>query len=154
MALQRLTEYLGNHQVRYSTISHTAAYTSQQIAATAHIPGKMLAKTVIVKLDGKLAMVVIPAHRRIDLKWLRESTGHRQAEIAREYEFAGNFPGCETGAMPPFGNLYGMDVYVDEELTHDKNIAFNAGTHSELIQMAYSDFEHLVKPRLLTEPHH
>ena len=105
----------------------------------------------MVKLDGKLAMVAVPSNLRIDFDALRETTGARAIELAHEDEFADLFPGCETGAMPPFGNLYGVHVYVAPELAREPLIAFNAGTHSELMELAYDDFEQLVRPRVLVE---
>lgn len=144
-----LKEYLDDHQVTYSVIQHTPAYTAPEIAATSHIPGKLLAKVVIVKLDGRFAMVVEPANRRVNLKSLEDLLGGRKVELASEYEFKDRFPDCELGAMPPFGNLYDMDVYVDEVFTKDNQIAFNAGNHTELIKMSFADFEKLVNPNIL-----
>jgi len=147
--LSKVRAFLDDHKVKYVVISHSKAYTAQGIAAIAHISGKDLAKTVIVKLDGDLAMAVLPASYQVDLEALRRHTGVREAELATENEFKRHFPDCETGAMPPFGNLYGIPVYVDGSLTEDNEIAFNAGSHYELIKMAYADFEHLVKPEVM-----
>lgn len=149
MLATRLKEYLDSHQVQYATISHAPAYTAGEIAAEAHISGKMLGKTVMVKLDGKLAMAVLPADRKIDFQLLKEATGADQVELAHEQEFRDQFPDCEVGAMPPFGNLYGMDVYVEEALSWDDVIGFNAGTHSEIVKLAYKDFENLVHPKVV-----
>jgi Ala-tRNA(Pro) deacylase len=107
-----------------------------------------MAKTVIVKLDGALAMAVLPASFQVDLEALRAAAGAKEASLATEAEFKDNFPGCETGAMPPFGHLYGMPVYVDESLSKDKEIVFNAGTHRELFRLAYDDFARLAEPRV------
>lgn len=150
MPVKKLREFLDRHQIKYVTISHSQAFTAQQIAASAHIPGKELAKTVIVKLDGKMAMAVLPASFQVDFELLKEATGARRVELADEEEFKYLFPQCEVGAMPPFGNLYDMEVYVAESLTEDREIAFNAGSHTELIRMAYIDFERLVQPKVLT----
>jgi Ala-tRNA(Pro) deacylase len=120
------------------------------VAASAHVPGKALAKTVIIKIDGKMAMAVLPANRKVVVQDLREITGAERVQFATEVEFKNLFPDCETGAMPPFGNLYGMDVYVAPSLAEDEEIAFNAGTHTELIKMSYKDFERLVKPKVLS----
>jgi Ala-tRNA(Pro) deacylase len=149
MSLNRLRSYLDKNHVRYVVISHSKAYTAQGIAAIAHISGKELAKTVILKLDGALAMAVLPASYQVDLRALKKATGVKSAELASEREFKQAFPDCETGAMSPFGNLYGMPVYVDEALTEDKEIAFNACSHLELIRLAYSDFERLAQPLTL-----
>lgn len=148
MPLRVLNRFLDDHGIRYVTIRHSPAFTAQQIAASAHIPGKEIAKTVMVRIDGKLAMAVLPGSLKIDLDRLREVAGAEVVEIATEKEFADLFPECETGAMPPFGNLYSMDVYVAESLSEDEEIAFNAGTHTELLKLAYRDFESLVTPTL------
>lgn len=149
MALASLTEYLDTHNIAYVVISHSPAYTAQGIAGLAHIPGKELAKTVIVKLDGKLAMAVIPAKFHVDLVLLRKAARAKMAVLACEDEFKDRFPECETGAMPPFGNLFSLEVFADDSLEKDKEIAFNAGTHRELIRMAWDDFKRLVKPTVI-----
>jgi Ala-tRNA(Pro) deacylase len=146
MPVNTLTKFLDDNKVKYVTIRHSIAYTAQQIAESAHIPGDEIAKTVMVKLDDSLAMAVLRATDKVDLDLLRGAAGAAKAELATEDQFQGMFPGVEPGAMPPFGNLYGMAVYVDEGLTRDLRIAFNAGTHSELIQLDYADFERLVRP--------
>jgi Ala-tRNA(Pro) deacylase len=149
MPVKRLKEFLDSHNMKYVTISHSRAFTAQETATSAHIPRKELAKTVMVKADGKMAMAVLPASYKVDFDLLKKATGSGKIEIADEEEFKGLFPGCEVGAMPPFGNLYGMDVFVAKSLTEDEEIAFNAGSHRELVRMAYKDFEGLVKPRVL-----
>jgi Ala-tRNA(Pro) deacylase len=149
MSLNTLKDYLDFHNVEYITISHSRAFTAQTIAASAHVRGKELAKTVIVRIDGKLAMVVLPATYRINSEQLKITTGSDKVEIAHEYEFKDKFPDCEVGAMPPFGNLYGLDVYVAESLAEDEEIAFNACSHTQLIRMKYKDFDDLVKPKIL-----
>ena len=149
MPIKTLKEFLDKNNIEYITIRHSLAYNAQRIAATTHIPGKELAKTVMVKLDGRMAMAVLPASYLINLRLLKETTGAKKVEIANEMEFKHLFPECEVGAMPPFGNLYDMEVYVAESLAEDEEIAFNAGTHVELIRMAYADFERLVKPVVL-----
>ena len=149
MPLNKLRMFLDSHHVKYVVISHSKAFTAQGIAAVSHISGKELAKTVIVKLDGALGMAVLPASFQVDLLALKKAVGVRTADLASEREFKQHFPDCETGAMPPFGNLYGIPVYVDETLTRDKEIAFNAGSHYELIKLAYADFEQLVQPLVL-----
>ena len=150
MPVKQLKEFLDREKVKYISIIHSTAYTAQEVAASAHITGKELAKTIIVELDGEMAMVVLPANRKIVLQDLREVTGSDQVKFASEEEFRERFPGCETGAMPPFGNLYGMDVYIAEGLANQDEIAFNAGSHTEVIRMAYSDFERLVRPKVLS----
>jgi len=148
MALASLMEYLDRHNVRYVVITHSPAFTAQGVAGMAHIPGKELAKTVMVKLDGKLIMAVVPAMLHIDLALLKKAANAGTAAVATEDEFRLRFPECETGAMPPFGNLYGMPVFVDESLAKDKEIAFNAGTHRELVRMSWEDYRSLVEPKI------
>lgn len=146
MPASRVKELLDSHGMKYVVIKHSPAYTAQEIAASAHVPGKELAKTVMVRLDGKLAMAVVPASQRVDLQKLAAVAGAQRAELATEDEFAGVFPGCEVGAMPPFGNLYGIPVYVSDALSECEEIAFNAGTHRELLRMRYDDYARLVNP--------
>lgn len=148
MPVKQLKEFLDKEKVKYVSIIHSPAYTAQEVAASAHIPGKELAKVVIVQLDGQMAMAVLPANRKIVLQDLREVTGSDQVKFASEEQFRQKFPGCETGAMPPFGNLYGMEVYLAEVLLGLENIAFNAGSHTEVIRMSFKDFERLVHPRV------
>ena len=149
MPIARVRDFLDANHVRYSALQHSKAYTAQGIAAITHIPGRELAKTVIVKLDGELAMAVLPSSRWVDLAALKQETGAAKVELAGEFDFDSRFPDCETGAMPPFGNLYGMPVLVDASLAEDEEIAFNAGSHYEVIRMKYRDFASLVKPRVL-----
>jgi len=146
---QEVRRFLDKHNIQYVTIIHSPAYTAQGIAAAAHVVGRELAKTVMVKVGGKMAMAVLPAPFKVNFDLLREAIGSSHVELATEKEFEGMFPDCEVGAMPPFGNLYGMDVYVAETLAEDDEIAFNAGTHTELIRMNYRDFEQLVNPKIL-----
>lgn len=149
MACAKLQEYLDTHHVKYVSIKHSPAFTAQELAASAHIPGEDVAKTVVVKMDGVMAMVVLPAPEMVRINHLREVTGAQEVRLASEGEFKARFPDCEVGAMPPFGNLYEMATFVDERLARDHEIAFNAGTHTELIRMAYRDFEELVEPKVL-----
>ncbi len=148
MPARKLKEFLDKERIKYVSITHSAAFTAQEIAAAAHVPGRILAKTVIVNIDGRPAMAVLPADKRIVLEDLRGAAGAQEIRFATEDEFKALFPDCEIGAMPPFGNLYGLDVYVAEPLTEEDQIAFNAGTHTELIKLAYRDFERLVKPKV------
>ncbi len=149
MPLRKLKDFLDSKDIKYVTISHSTAYTANEVAASAHISGKELAKTVMVKIDGKMTMTVLPASYKVDFGLLQEAVGASKAELASEQEFQDMFPGCEIGAMPPFGNLYGMEVFVDESLCEDEEIAFNAGSHTELIRLSYKDFEKLVKPKVV-----
>ena len=144
-----LKEFLDNNDIKYVSIMHSLAFTSTDIAKSAHVPSKEMAKTVIVKIDNKLAMAVVPANIKVNLPLLKQALNSEQLELATEQEFTKHFSDCEVGAMPPFGNLYNMDVYVAEDLTTDKQITFNAGSHLEVIQMDYSDYEALVKPQFI-----
>lgn len=148
MPVDRLRQYLEENHVRYVTMSHSPAFTAQEIAAAAHVPGRELAKTVMVKLDGKMAMVVLPAPDKVSANRLKEVSGAREVELASEREFADLFPRCEVGAMPPFGNLWGMETFADSHLREDEFIAFNAGSHTELVKLSFSDFERLVHPKI------
>lgn len=149
MPLSRLKQFLDNENVKYVTISHSLAYTAQGIAALTHIPGKDLAKTVVVKLGNTMAMAVLPASCHLDVELLRKASGAQTVEIATEMEFQDKFPDCETGAMPPFGNLYDMKVFADEILARDSEIAFNAGSHRELVRLAWEDYARLVQPKIV-----
>lgn len=150
MPAEKLRKFLDKHKIKYVNINHSLAYTAQEIAASAHIHGKEIAKTVIVKTNGEMAMAVIPANFKLDLGLVSEAAGGGSAQLASEEEFQDLFPGCALGAMPPFGNLYDLPVYVDESLAEDEEIVFNAGSHTELIRLAYKDFESLVKPKITT----
>jgi len=149
MPSKRLKEFLDQNKIRYTTIRHSPAYTAQEIAHSAHISGKDVAKTVIARVDNRMVMVVLPAADQIVFPFLRDALGADEVKLATEREFQDRFPGCDLGAMPPFGNLYDMDVYVSESLAEEEEIAFNAGTHTELVRMAYDDFARLVKPKVL-----
>jgi Ala-tRNA(Pro) deacylase len=149
MPVKRLKDYLDDNNIKYVTLTHSRAYTAQEIAASAHISGNDLAKTVIVNIDEQMSMVVLAASHHIDFNSLRKELGATKVVLATEEEFRALFPECETGAMPPFGNLYDMPVYVSPALTKEEMITFSAGTHTELIQMAYADFEKLVQPKVV-----
>ncbi|MFZ1036996.1 MAG: YbaK/EbsC family protein [Smithella sp.] len=148
MPARKLKEFLDSQAVKYLKIAHSPAYTAREITQSLHINGRKVAKTVIVFIDGKMAMAVLPANRSIDFDHFRKTLGENKIELATERQFKDMFPDCEVGAMPPFGNLYGMEVYVDQHLTEDDDIFFNACSHSELIEMSYQDFERLVKPKV------
>jgi Ala-tRNA(Pro) deacylase len=153
MPVNTLKRFLDEHEVRYVTVRHSPAFTAQEVAASAHISGYEMAKTVMIKVDGKVAMAVLPAPLHVDLRHLRDLTGAGSVELATESEFKSLFPECELGAMPPFGGLYGMETYVAQRLAEDEYIAFNAGTHTELIRMRFRDFEKLAEPTVLAFSH-
>ena len=146
MPVGKLRDFLDRNRIKYVTMSHSVAFTTQEVAASTHISGWEVAKTVMVKIDGKLAMAVLPAPCRVDFDRLKEAAGASHVELASEDEFKTLFPNCEAGAMPPFGNLWNMRVYVDQSLAEDDQITFNAGSHSEVMRIGYTDFENLVKP--------
>lgn len=143
---RRVRTYLEQEGVAYEHSEHPPAFTAQEVAAAEHVPGKELAKTVMLTDGEAFLMAVLPATRRIELDELREVAGIPDLRLADEDEFAGLFPDVETGAMAPFGNLYDVPVFVDQALREDESITFSAGTHTDTIRMAYADFERLVGP--------
>ncbi len=142
-------DYLDFNGIQYVSLTHSPAYTAQAIAESSHISGKKVAKTIIVKIDDTFAMTVLTANTKLSTYLLQDLLNAEKVEFASEAEFKDKFPDCEIGAMPPFGNLYNMNVYVSKEINADDEIAFNAGSHTELIQLKYKDFKHLVKPKVL-----
>ncbi len=149
MQSRNIEKYLEKHHVDYEIIEHKPAYTAQEIAAISHVKGRNLAKTVILKVDGKLIMLVEPANMKVDLEELKKLMGAKKIELASEYEFQNKFPDCETGAMPPFGDLFHMDVYMSDSMKGDQEIAFNAGSHSEILKMSCKNFIDLVHPNFI-----
>ncbi len=146
--LKKLRELLEENQVAYEVKFHPEAYTAQEVAAAQHIPGKELAKVVMVKADGKMVMLVLPASYRVDMKKLRSLLDCKSVVMAKEEEFSDLFPDCEVGAMPPFGNLYNLEVWVDQVLAENRSIVFQAGTHVETLRIKYSDYARLVNPKV------
>lgn len=145
----KLREYLDQNNIKYMLITHSRAYTAQELAAAVHVPGKETAKVVILKIDGRFAMAVISAPHKIDFERLKEAAGAKRVELASEAEFRRLFPDCEVGAMPPFGNLYRLPTYIAQPLVEDEEIIFNAGSHTEAIRMQYADFARLVSPTVI-----
>lgn len=143
---ERLEAYLRENGVPFEVQRHPRVVTAQEVAASEHVPGRMLAKTVMVMADGELVMLALPAPYQVDLERVAAALGAGEARLAEEEEFEGAFPDCEVGAMPPFGNLYGVPVYVEESLAEDETIVFRAGTHTETMSVSYADFERLVGP--------
>ena len=146
--LKRMVEYLDRNSVKYVLTTHSPAYTATEIAQIAHVPGKEVAKTVMINVDGKMCMAVLSSSHMVDFGLLQKALRATDVELAFETDFKELFPECELGAMPPFGNLFGLDVIVDRRLTESHEIVFNAGNHRELLRMAYADFERLVKPKV------
>lgn len=147
--LSKLKEVLDQAKISYAVYHHPQAFTAQEIAATQHIPGREMAKVVILKVDGSFAMAVLPASRWVNFTRVKAALGAREVSLATEDEFATLFPGCEIGAMPPFGNLFGLAVYVDPMLEKDEAIFFNAGNHQQTVKLSYRDFKELVKPLVI-----
>jgi Ala-tRNA(Pro) deacylase len=142
----RLETYLRDNRVAFETQHHPTTFTAQEVAQSEHIPGRFLAKVVMVVADGELVMLVLPATNRVDVAHVAVLLDVQSVRVANETEFAATFSDCEVGAMPPFGNLYGVPVYVDKALAEDETIFFQAGTHTDTISMQYADFARLVKP--------
>jgi Ala-tRNA(Pro) deacylase len=146
---ERLEAYLREHQVPYQEQQHARAFTAQDVAATEHIPGKLVVKVVIAFADGKMVMLALPASYRVDFARAGEALGAREVRLASEAELHAAFPDCEVGAMPPFGNLYQLPVYVDRHLAEDETIVFPVGTHTETMRLRYTDFARLVNPTVV-----
>jgi Ala-tRNA(Pro) deacylase len=150
MPVERLKEALNAKGIRYVIMSHSPAYTAQEVAAATHIPGRELAKVVMVKLDGKMVMTVLPASHRVNLERLATSTGAWHAELATEDDFSEMFSGCEIGAMPPFGRLWDLPTYASDALLEDDEIAFNACNHTEVMFLPLRDWFHVAEPKIVT----
>ena len=146
--VERLEDVLKKNNIQYKTVAHQEAYTAQEIAAAIHVPGKELAKVVMVKAKDRFVMTVMPASWRVDFKKLKEALNEKDLRLATEEEFKAMFPDCEPGAEPPFGNLYHIDTFVDKSLAEDEHIFFNAGNHYETVEMLYRDYANIVKPRV------
>jgi len=148
--LKKLREFLDGNRVAYEVAEHRQAFTAQEVAEAEHVPGRDLAKVVMLRSGAELLMVVLPGSYRVDLPAAKAALGRPDLVVATEQEFAGLFPQCEPGAMPPFGNLYNLPVWVDESLTSDDEIVFNAGNHTQTVRMKYADFARLVKPKVVS----
>lgn len=149
MINDKLRSYLDNQSVVYQTEPHEPTIDASRTAQAAHVPGREFAKTVIVKADGRMLMAVLPSTDQVHLDELQKALGAKHVELASEDEMRSAFPDCEVGAMPPFGNLYNMDVFVNEHLRQDEQIWFNAGSHDEVMRMNWKDFDNLVHPQVL-----
>jgi Ala-tRNA(Pro) deacylase len=145
---ENLEAFLREHSVQFEVHHHPLAYTAQRVAQAEHVSGRMVVKVVMAFADGKMVMLALPAHRNANLAKAAEVAGAKEVRLAHEDEFAAAFPDCDVGAMPPFGNLYGIPVYVDSELAEDETIVFNAGTHEDTIHMTFTDFRQLVEPTM------
>ena len=149
MIAKKLKDFLDSYGVKYVGVQHSPAFSAQEVAALVHVPGQEMAKTVIVNVKGELAMAVLPANFHIDFHRLMDALRTSDMYLATEEEFQSRFPDCELGAMPPFGNLYGMKTYVACSLAKDEHITFEAGNHAEVITLAWADFERLVIPTIV-----
>ena len=149
MIVKKLKDFLDSYKVKYVTIQHSPAFSAQEVAASVHIPGLEMAKTVIVNVKGDLAMAVLPANYHVDFHRLMDALRTSDMYLATEEEFQNRFPDCELGAMPPLGNLYGMKTYVSQSLSEDDQIHFEAGNHSEVISLSWEDYERLVHPTIV-----
>jgi Ala-tRNA(Pro) deacylase len=147
-AKKRLEKYLKEAGAWIATLTHPVAYTAQEVAAAQHVPGKQLAKVVLVDADGKLVMLVLPASYRVDFPKLKSVLKAKKVRLAREEEFGGAFTDCEVGAMPPFGNLYDVPVHVDSSLADVPEMVFKVGSHTTSMKVKFADYRKLVKPQI------
>jgi len=138
---ERLERLFSDNGIPFSVFKHAEAYSAQRVAGLLHIPGEQLAKVVMAWADERLVMLVLPAPYRVDLAKAQRALKASSVRVAREEEFSATFPDCDVGAMPPFGNLYGIPVYVDRALTVQTTVAFPSGSHREIMQIAYADLE-------------
>lgn len=145
---RKLKEFLDKNKVPYKVSTHQEVYTAQEVAASVHVHGKELAKVVMIKSQNKLVMTVLPASHRVNIEKTRKLLKDPEARLATEGEFKSQFPDCDVGAMPPFGNIYDLDVYVDKSLAEDEDIVFQAGSHVETIKMKYKDYSRLANPNV------
>ena len=146
----QLQKFLDSHNAKFAVSSHHTAFTAREVAAVEHLPAREVAKVVVVFGDGNYHMIVIPANRLVDFQEVRQTLQLSQARLATEDELAKLFPDCELGAMPPIGALYGMRVYLDSSLLDEEMIAFNAGTHRDVVHMRTSDFRELTNPTMVS----
>ena len=147
---ERLRSFLDSHHAEFTLTTHNKAYTAREVAVAEHLPTREVAKTVVVFGDGSYHMIVIPASKLVDLYEVRPTLGLSQARLATEAELAKLFPDCELGAMPPIGELYGVPVYLDSSLAGQDVIAFNAGSHTEVVHMRTAEFRRMVGPRIVS----
>jgi Ala-tRNA(Pro) deacylase len=145
----RLEQYLHTAHVPYEHHVHPTTYTASQTAASMHIPMGEMAKTVVVKADGRLLLAVLPADMKVDVPHMKFMTRAANIEVATEQDFANAFPTCELGAMPPFGNMFGIPTYCDTSLQEHDSIEFNAGSHDDTIRMSFDDFRRTSRPVII-----
>jgi Ala-tRNA(Pro) deacylase len=148
MIATRLKKFLDDYGVGFDVMHHDPAFTAQELSARLHISGYEFVKVVVVKMDGQFALAALSAPLRVNFKQLAQTAGVKKVSLASEEEFQQLFPDCELGAMPPFGNLYSLPTYAEQDVAANENIVVNAGTHAEAIRLRYADFSRLVRPRL------
>jgi Ala-tRNA(Pro) deacylase len=148
MVNKQVEEYLSTKSIGYRWVTHQPSYTARETASCAHIPSRQFAKTVVVRLNGKMALTVMSADEKLSLRRLKDTAGVHDVRLVSEAELEQRFPGCERGAMPPLGSLYGLPVFVSTTIAEDDEIAFNAGSHTEIVQLSYRDFQKLERPRI------
>jgi len=143
---QRIRDYLDSQGVSYETLHHSQAFTAQEVAHSLHVSGKKCVKAVVAEGDNKTVILVMPASHRLNFQELKSALKANRLEMLVESELVGLFPDCDLGAVPPFGNLYGIDVWVDRAVASTEKILFCAGTHEDCIRMRYADFARLTRP--------
>ena len=146
---ERLRSFLDSHHAEFTLTTHPKAYTAREVAAAEHLPAREVAKTVVIFGDGGYHMVVVPASKLVDLHEVRPVLGLTQARLATEGELGTLFPDCELGAMPPIGPIYGFPVFLDAALAGQETIAFNAGTHRDVVHMTMAEFRRLAEPQIV-----
>ena len=146
--VQKLKELLDGERVKYEHVIHPEVFTMPEVAAVEHEKGQHVIKTVVLKADGQLVLAAVPAALKVDQKALAKLMKAKEVVVAEEHEFANAFPDCEVGAMPPFGGLYGVPLYLDKRLTECDEVVFNAGTHTDTVKMSLADFERLANPEI------
>ncbi|MFP2769166.1 aminoacyl-tRNA deacylase [Oceanisphaera sp. KMM 10153] len=151
MPAQRLQQYLDQQGVKYRIITHSPAFTAQDVAEVAHVPGRVMAKVVMMSLDGQMTMIVVPAPKRVHPDSLAQALSAQEVAFLHENDFRETFPDCDVGALPPFGNLYEMPVYIDNEFAHQEEIVFSAGSYRELFSLSVKDYLRLVQPKQFAE---
>lgn len=144
--LPRLKQLLEAERVPYQVHPHPVAYEATAVAAADHVPPSEMAKVLVLRSDRQFLMAVLPATRDLELERLRDAVGDPRLRLASEDEFAGLFPGCEPGAMPPFGRLFGLPLWVDDSLGREEETVFNAGNHRETVHLAYRDYVRVAHP--------
>lgn len=148
--LKKLRAFLDENRAEYTHTVHPLAYTAREVASAEHLPNREVAKTVVVFGDEGYHMIVVPASRLVDFQEVRLTLGFTHARLATEQELAQLFPDCELGAMPPFGHFYGMPVYLDSSLAAEQTIAFNGGTHFDVVRMRTDDYRALAHPTVVS----